>query len=294
MNRTLLYACLTAAAVAATGLGVAAIAAASSPGHVTTTSQHADLHPTEVRSIALHAMPVGQAEFGHDRHGHLRVTLTVTGLTPGSAHTVRVVRSDGANLVDTFDTLAADGTGQATATLTSSYYGGLPSGARLQLLEGIAGPFGQHNALAGTPIADTAALPHNPAGVRVALHAVDVTVNGVNEGPLAGAARISVDATAHTVTVTVDATGFTPGNHADHLHLGSCASQGAPQVMLPDLNANAAGRIHQTVTTTVAPGTLTSLPATGMYFNIHQGDMNSILVDNAPALSFRPLLCGNV
>jgi hypothetical protein len=112
-------------------------------------------------------------------------------------------------------------------------------------------------------------------------------------GNLHGQTTLAYNAAMKTLTVTVKASGFMPGSpHAAHIHQGTCLNQGAPIYMLPDLVADANGMINATETITgVASFTA---PTSGWYLNIHQGNSNSILVNSQPALSFRPLLCGNL
>ena len=300
MNRTWKLSVIGGAvAIAAVAAGGAALTAQSpAPAAVANTAaastaasdpQDAAYH-SNTRLVGLRAMPAGTVGFGHDTQGALDATFTVTGLTPGSAHSVWLVRN-GIPFA-AFGNVTANGVGAVNATVSTIHSGDLPHGTELELLEGTAGLFGQHNALAATPIARTTALPGDPDR-RMPLLAEDITAGGVHEGLLYGGAVITVHPAQHTVTVTVDATGFNPGAHAAHLHSGSCAAQGGVWLMLPDLTADAHGRIHTSVTASL-PANATTVPATGIYLNIHQGDMNSILSNGSPTLSFRPLLCGNV
>jgi Cu/Zn superoxide dismutase len=48
---------------------------------------------------------------------------------------------------------------------------------------------------------------------------------------------------AQTITVTLTASGLTPGAHAAHIHAGFCDSQGPVQYLLMDFTANS--RRHQ-------------------------------------------------
>src|SRR5262249_27773099 len=75
----------------------------------------------------------------------------------------------------------------------------------------------------------------------------------------AGAASITYSPTAQTLTVTVNASGVTPGMHAAHIHTGSCQSQGGVLYMLMDFTADSNGQIVNQ-TRTVA-GVTTPIPA---------------------------------
>lgn len=119
-------------------------------------------------------------------------------------------------------------------------------------------------------------------------HAVEA---GAGES-LSGRATVTYDPGARTITVTVTATGLTPGMHAAHIHVGSCQAQGPVQYMLMDFVANGHGTIDdQTRTVT---GVTTPMPATGWYLNLHQGNSNNILSNGQPTIFFRPLLCANI
>jgi hypothetical protein len=59
-----------------------------------------------------------------------------------------------------------------------------------------------------------------------------------------------------------------------------------------DFTANAGGRIvNETRVVTDVPN---PLPATGWYFNLHQGNSGNILANGRPTIYFRPLLCGDI
>ena len=94
------------------------------------------------------------------------------------------------------------------------------------------------------------------------------------------------------LTITISAGGLTPGLHAAHIHVGSCASQGGVLYMLMDLKADSAGNISAQTRTIL--GVNAPLPATGWYLNLHQGNSNTILSNGMPTIAFRPLLCQNV
>jgi hypothetical protein len=100
---------------------------------------------------------------------------------------------------------------------------------------------------------------------------------------------VAYDPAAGTITVTLTASGLTPGAHAAHIHIGSCMSQGPVQYMLMDFTADSHGQIMHEVRT-VTGGT-TPLPATGWYLNLHQGTSSNILANGQPTPAFRPLLC---
>ena len=268
----------------AAGAGLAAVPAsptASAPGT-----------PADVVTsrYALQPMPAGTAWLGREADGRLQARIEMYGLTPGSSHQVSVDGPDGP--VTWFPLLTADASGRADAVLASSGHPGLlPPLSRLVIRLGDAG-----GDPAGEPIAETGVLPaFLPAsaapGTGLALHAVTVTAGRVRLGSPAGHATISYDAAARTLTVTVTASGLTPGPHAAHIHLGSCRSQGPVLDMLPDFTADVFGNItHQSRTAR----DVASAPGPGTYLNLHQGGMAQILAGGVPTLSFRPMLCADL
>ena len=124
------------------------------------------------------------------------------------------------------------------------------------------------------------------------LISVEVSAVGISYGTPRGRATVSYNARRHTLTVTVSASGVTPGPHAAHIHLGSCESQGPVKYMLRDLVANRHGRIVHAVR--VFTGVTTPIPASGWYLNVHQGNSRDILSNGQPTIFFRPLICADI
>jgi Cu/Zn superoxide dismutase len=249
--------------------------------------------------LTLAPMPTGSVTLHRDGDGSLTATVAVTGLTPGSSHTVEIDApgsdgtDSGSRVVHFTSPLTANAAGAANATLRAAEsVRSLPYGSRFVIRLGTGNTNGTNTVtLAGEPIARSGRLTAEPWGEKSNLTGIDVNVNGVNQGPLTGRATIAFDPAAHTLTVTLDATGLTPGAHAAHIHAGSCQSQGAVLYMLMDFQADAHGNVVDQTRTVTG---VNSLPATGTwYLNVHQGDSNSIVANGAPALPFRPLLCAN-
>jgi hypothetical protein len=237
-------------------------------------------------SLQLMSMPQGTATLGRDSEDDVDVTIDAFGLTPGSAHNVELVNGAGGVVAD-FSMLTANTLGQADATLDSGYKGALGAW-RVVILNGTAG-----DSVSTEPIAETSPyLPGMPGTTSYQLTAIEVGSDGTSFGTPAGSAVITYNPKAQTISVTVNASGVTPGPHAAHIHVGSCQSQGPVQYMLADFIANANGQIvHETRTVT---DVTSPLPATGWYLNLHQGDMNNIVSNGNPTINFRPLLCGNI
>jgi len=233
--------------------------------------------------VPLTAMPQGTVTFGRSSQSDtVDLTVSVTGLTPGSSHAVTLVNGAG-GVITQFTTLTANSAGVAQETLESGYKFSI-GGWRVLIHNGNAG-----DPVSAEPIAETSPYV---AGVNAyQLTPVEVDASGVNHGTPQGQATVTYDPAAQSIFVTVNASGLTPGAHAAHIHLGSCQSQGPVEYMLMDFTANSAGQIvNQTQTVT---GVSTPLPATGWYLNLHQGDSASILSNGQPTINFRPLLCGN-
>jgi hypothetical protein len=274
---------LRAAAGASGVLAAAAALTLASPAGATASSAAAH-HPSAAIALHLRAMPRGTVTFGR-RRGLLTVRAVMSGLTPGSSHAVTLQVPGRARAVQ-FSTLTASSAGQASSTMRSLFAGHLASGSRLLIRMGTGS-----SAVAREPIAVTGRLSR-PGGTAHRLTAVEVSRRGISYGTPRGRASISYQARRHTLTVTVSASGVTPGPHAAHIHLGSCRSQGPVKYMLRDLVANHQGRIVHAVrvfTNVTAP-----IPASGWYLNIHQGNSSNILSNGQPTIFFRPLLCADI
>ena len=237
--------------------------------------------------LTLSAMPAGTIAAGQDSSGNLTVTPNMFGLTPGSAHSVVLEGPSGGTPLAQFGTLTANGVGQASATLDSTFSGSVPSGSRLVVLNGTGS-----DGFSMEPIAETAPLSGSISGMTFHLISVEVGQHGRSRGTPQGNATISYDPAGQTLTVTVTASGLTPGKHAAHIHLGTCQSQGGVQYMLMDFVANSQGQIVNQARTVT--GVTTPIPTTGWYLNLHQGNSNDILKNGQPTIFFRPLLCANV
>jgi len=277
---------LTAAAVAAgvvTVAGITLVGGAGSSLADAAQGGHAQRAAKETTWVQLAPMPRGTVRLGHDSSGALDAKVNATGLTPGSAHTVELVNRGG-HVVDSLGTLTANGAGQAAATFDSRYRH-LRGAWRVVILNGTAG-----GPVSAEPIAQTQRYGSDVRAGR--LTAVEVSADGARYGTPRGRARVTYDPNAQTISVTVTASGFTPGAHAAHIHVGSCASQGAVRYMLMDFTANASGQIAGQTRTVM--NVTTPPPASGWYLNLHQGNSNNILANGNPTINFRPLLCGNI
>jgi hypothetical protein len=217
-----------------------------------------------VLHLDLTAMPQGTVRVSQGE-----VKVSSYGLTPGSAHAVEL-KADAK--VTALGTLTANGVGQANAS-----FGVSGSGPWSLLVL---------NAGAGTsPIAVTTQFG---SSAYVPLLAVEPGVST----PLQGTATIIYNPSKQTVTATLNASGFSPGGHAAHIHLGSCLSQGPVIYMFQDFIANKSGYV--TNETRVVTGA-TTFTTHNWYLNTHQGTSANILTASGqPTIFFRPLLCSNL
>jgi CHRD domain len=275
---------------AAAGTGVIAVAAWATTAHAGPLDAAAAAMKSSPVSdqisiqVRLAATPQGTVTFGRDRLGTIDVAVHAFGLTPGSSHTVELVNGQG-RVVTTFWPLTANSTGQADKTLDSGYKGSLGPW-RAVITNGPAG-----GPVSAEPIAQSPR--YVIGGLRTyRLTAVEDAPDGRSYGTPQGSAVITYHPSARTISVTVNASGFTPGPHAAHIHDGSCVSQGPVQYMLTDFTANADGRIVDQ--TRVVTNVTVPLAASGWYFNLHQGNSGDILANGSPTINFRPLLCGDI
>jgi hypothetical protein len=237
-----------------------------------------------VMQLRLQAMPAGTVTFVWAPDGQLTLQVNAFGLTPGSSHVVELQSPQGATLAQ-FSPLTANGAGQAQATLYSTDTTPVPDGSRLMILLD-----GQSGAIASEPIAQTPAIAAGQMSYQ--LQPVEVGPTGTSYGTPQGWATVAYDPNTRTITVTLTASGLTPGAHAAHIHIGSCMSQGPVQYMLMDFTANSQGQINHQVR--MVTGVTTPVPATGWYLNLHQGNSNNILANGQPTVNFRPLLCAGL
>ena len=237
-----------------------------------------------VAQLRLQAMPQGTVTLAWTPEDQLTAEVNAYGLTPGSSHSVQLVSPSGAVLAS-FGTLTANGVGQASATLYSTDMTSVPDGSHLVILLDA-----QDGAIASEVIGQTAPIAAGQLTYR--LQPVEVSATGTGYGPLSGSATVAYDPAARTITVTLTASGLTPGAHAAHIHVGSCMSQGSVQYMLMDFTANSKGQISHEVRT--VSGVTTPVPASGWYLNLHQGNSNDILANGQPTVNFRPLLCAGI
>ena len=96
---------------------------------------------------------------------------------------------------------------------------------------------------------------------------VTFTMGQMNASGVTGTGQVYKG--AGTFTVSIQITGMKPGSeHMSHVHVGSCAKPGDIAYALLTVVADAQG--NATATSVVAE--YYSMPATGWYVNVHQGE----------------------
>jgi hypothetical protein len=274
---------ITAAAAGAGVIAAAALAATAHAGPADAATS-APQRAIPVTRVQMSPMPQGTVTFGRDRKGNVDVTVNAFGLTPGSSHKVELVNARG-QVMAAFSHLTANSVGRARDETLDSRYPGPIGSWRVVVRNGTPG-----NPLSSERIARTS---NYGSGRRTyPLIAVETDPAGKSYGTPRGSAVLAYDRKAKTISVTVNASGFQPGRHAAHIHLGSCVSQGPVLYMLMDFTANAGGKIVNE--TRVVANVTTPLPARGWYLNLHQGNSGNILANGMPTIYFRPLLCGDI
>ena len=273
---------------AAVTVGAVAVAGAvAGPGLATPASAAPGAPSTQAQAIVtlhlgLTAMPQGQFALGTDGVG-----LNAYGLTPGSRHEVAV---------------SLPGTVVPVGTLTANPAGSVSWSAALSAVSGVLAKHGVRIDESGSTSATVALVILN-AGQGTPVIAQTPAIPGFGRYPVLavepgqgvikpGSATIVYNPGAKTISVTVNASGFTPGAHAAHIHAGSCQQQGAVVHMLKDFTANSRGVISNE-TRTVTGVTAVKLSG-GWYLNLHQGNSDNILSNGQPTIYFRPLQCANI
>jgi Cu/Zn superoxide dismutase len=269
---------LAAGAVSAALAGAAVLPVAGPAG---ASPRGAD--STQTVNLTLQGMPHGTVTFHRSRLG-LLATVDLYGLTPSSSHDVDLLTPTGPGIIG-FSPFTARNSGAAEAHLASTYTGPWIPGSRLVIRTGTERTPVEHAA-----IAETARLPSS-GGAGHRLISVETGVGPRNVTPR-GRATLVYDSDKQTLTVTVNASGLSPGPHAAHIHDGTCERQGQVLYMLTDLVANSQGKVIDAVR--VFTNVTTPIPASGWYLNIHQGNSANILIKGNPTIYFRPLLCANI
>lgn len=216
----------------------------------------------------------------------LTVHAQMTGLAPSSSHPAHLYAgtcSDLGAVIFPLQAVVANAAGEATSTTAiEKVAGGIPAGGWSVVVHN--GP-ALSPAVQADPIA--CAEVHPPQANQSANQDVTGTLQGTNapDQQASGAATLSIhDA---TLTVTVTAQHLAPNStHPGHIHAGSCQRQTPGTVVYPlqPLAADA----HGNARAVTVIHSVTTIPSSGWYVNIHRGS------PLGETWNFDPILCGNV
>ena len=281
--RFMMAAAVVAASVAACG---------SSPTQPSTSSQAtASRAAASPVNVPLGDQPSGTVTLSWDpQTKNVTAKLQMVGFTPGSSHAMHIHQgscaAQGDVLVPFPDVTANDG-GAIDTTVTSSQpsAAGLAAGTFLNIHLAPAAQLGGPGSLGYTPISCADITPAASTAVTMA------PPPQPGQHPQ-GSAKLTYDPAKKTLSVDATASGLVAGSaHAVHIHLGSCASQGAVKYPLNDLVASPTGTAE---TTTVIQNVDQAPPASGWYVNVHLGSSSQIQQNGQPTLYFQPIICGNI
>ncbi|MFN2463940.1 MAG: CHRD domain-containing protein [Candidatus Dormibacteria bacterium] len=301
----------------------ACLTLAACQGQVSTKPSPTPAPAHESTTIALRHVPSGTAEVSFDSAGSgLQVHIALTGLAPNTAHPADLKRgacgSGGVPIVSLGD-VRSDEHGNADVTSPLGTLKVLPRGASIDVHVGpdvnstTGAPSIACGDLVGTgapqkPGANSStASPRPSSGATASPSAGSSSSPGTSttsttdeqpaiafaefySAPAAGRAPVGLatlesDGAAKTLTVTVHMAGLAPGSHhPNHVHLGSCESQGKVLYGLSDLVADDFG--NASASTTVKD--VSAIAFGAWYVNVHQGPA---LGDQA---GFTPVACGDV
>ena len=279
---------MMAAAVVAASVG----ACGSSPTQPSTSSQAtASRAAASPVNVPLGDQPSGTVTLSWDpQTKNVTAKLQMVGFTPGSSHAMHVHQGSCAGQGDVLvpfpDVTANDG-GAIDTTVTSSQpsAAGLAAGTFLNIHLAPAAQLGGPGSLGYTPISCADITPAASTAVTMA------PPPQPGQHPQ-GSAKLTYDPAKKTLSVDATASGLVAGSaHAVHIHLGSCASQGAVKYPLNDLVASPTGTAE---TTTVIQNVDQAPPASGWYVNVHLGSSSQIQQNGQPTLYFQPIICGNI
>jgi Cu/Zn superoxide dismutase len=283
-------------------MAVAAVAAASVAACSSTSTQSststpalstatASGAPASPISVTLASQPSGTAALSWDpQTKNVSAKLQMVGFTPGSSHAMHIHQGSCAaqgTVSVGFPDVTANAGGAIDTTVTSLQpaTGGLTAGTLLNIHLAPAAQLGDPGSLGYTPISCGDIDPAAPSPLTMA------PLPQPGQHPQ-GSAKLTYEPGNKTLTVDVTASGLVPGSdHAVHVHLGACDSQGPVKYPLDDLMASPAGGAE---VTTVVQNVAQAPPASGWYLNVHLGSASQILDNGQPTLYFQPIICGNI
>jgi hypothetical protein len=269
---------------------VAACGSSSTPSSTTTSATATGVAGSPV-IVALGDQPSGTVTLSWDpQTKNVSAKLQMVGFTPGSSHAMHIHQGSCAAQGDVlvpFPDVTANDAGAIDTTVTGSQpsAAGLAAGTFLNVHLAPAAQLGGPGSLGYTPISCADITPAASATLTMA------PLPEPGQHPQ-GSAKLTYDPANKALSVAVTASGLAAGSdHAVHIHLGSCDSQGAVKYPLDDLVASPTGAVE---TTTVIQNVDQAPPASGWYINVHLGSSSRIEQNGQPTLYFQPIICGNI
>ncbi|GCE03791.1 CHRD domain-containing protein [Dictyobacter aurantiacus] len=219
-------------------------------------------------SAIVRHTPSGTVELMWDHTSHvLTVHMALTGLTPKSTHPAHINTGsckNGGKLVYNLSSVKATQIGFADViTRVKDVTGGIPeTGWYIDVSNG---PSMDSSAQA-MPI--TCSNVFNPTVSTKLSQNVQATMANAFAPNQSASGDAQLTVNNNSLTVALNLKGLAPNSkHMAHIHIGSCASQGAIKYTLKPVVANAAG---DGISTTIIPN-ISTIPRNGWYINIHQG-----------------------
>ncbi|HEY0410301.1 MAG TPA: CHRD domain-containing protein [Candidatus Dormibacteraeota bacterium] len=240
--------------------------------------------------VPLRHVPTGEATLAYDTAAKtLTVEVRLTGLAPNSVHPAHIHSGRCARqgpIAYPLNNVQADGHGVADAVtaVPAIREGGIPDAAWYVNVHN--GPNLTPDAQFEPIVCGDVANPSRGAHVAVPLQQGPPPTSPPSNPDQSASGTAQLTIRGGALAVVLDVTGLRPSSsHAVHIHLGSCASQGAVIHALPNLTADPGG--HATLTATVS--NVSSIPTGTWYVNVHR-----TTAVTAGQTDFDPILCGDV
>lgn len=237
---------------------------------------------SNIASATLKHMPYGTASISWDPVSKgLTVKISLIGIAPNSTHPANVHAGSCAKpgaVVYPLQNVVADAYGVGSSTTVIQKVTTLPaSGWYITVHNGPGlAPADQFLPIVCSDLAFTHFSPTKMLSVQVLL-------NAAPGSRASGTAHLTLS--GKTLTVKLTLSGLQPkSSHAAHIHVGSCASQGAVVYPLQNVVADAKGNAN--VTTTIK--NVSSIPSGNWFVNVHYS------TDLSTQTGYDPIACGNV
>ena len=239
-------------------------------------------------TVNLVSLPTGAARLTFNGSTRLiSAHVTVLGLTPLSAHAVRLMQggcldAQTSALVD-FPDIVTDHAGVVIADLAAAHAtpGGIPPRVRLQLYLLPESMLASASAAKSVPIgcADIAPDPKQPVNI----------IPQPGRRPI-GTATFTWDSSTRTLVGHLRLFKLQPNSiHGVRVYRGSCSTEGTLLYEAGDVTSNGAGNVDARLTVKASAGP----PPDGFwYLAVHLGSSADIMFSGQPTEEFQPILCG--